>query len=231
MKKVKRVIISAIAATLMLAFAGASEAEAQGILREILDRMDKHYKALQTLQTNVSRTQYNAQLKETDNYSGRLILKPGKGRDVSMRLDWTRPREETLSVANGKYQIYVPGINRAYRGSTSNSKELEKKGGGVLKMISMSEAELRANFTPSYLGQVNLNGSEVWHVKLDPKTRQDFKFAELWVDKDGMPIQGRVTAHNNDTDTFQFSGIKRNGKINASVFTVKPVKGTEIIMQ
>lgn len=208
---------------------GVVNAEAQ-IIREILNRMDRHYKALSSLQSNVSRTQYNAQLRETDNWSGKLVMVPGKGREVSFRLDWTKPREEILSVAKGKYQLYIPGRKMAYRGST-NSQRSRQSGGGALNMLTMSEADLRANYEVKYIGQVTLAGTEVWHLQLDPKTKQDFKFAELWVNSDGMPIQARITAQNNDTDTFQFSAIRRNERINASVFSVKVEKDTQIITQ
>ena len=226
----KRAIIFTFAAILTLCTAGVGEASGQNILREILTRMDKHYKAMQSMESNVARTIYNAQLRETDEYSGKVVLVPGKGRDASVRLDWTRPREEILSIANSKYQLYIPSIQTAYRGSTSSQKA-KGSGGGALQMLSMSEAELLRNFDAKYVGQVTLAATEVWHIRLDPKTKQDFKFAEMWVDKDGMPIQVRITAQNNDTDTFRFSSIKRNNRIPGSTFAVKVANGTKILNQ
>ncbi len=226
----KRAIIFTFAAILTLGTAGVGEANGQNILREILTRMDKHYKAMQSMESNVARTIYNAQLRETDEYSGKVVLVPGKGRDASVRLDWTRPREEILSIANSKYQLYIPSIQTAYRGSTSSQKA-KGSGGGALQMLSMSEAELLKNFDANYVGQVTLAATEVWHIRLDPKTKQDFKFAEMWVDKDGMPIQVRITAQNNDTDTFRFSSIKRNNRIPGSTFAVKVANGTKILNQ
>lgn len=226
----KRAIIFTFAAILTIGTAGAGEAKGQNVLREILDRMDKHYKAMQSMEASLARTIYQSQLRETDEFSGKVVLVPGKGRDASIRLDWTRPREEILSIANSKYQLYIPSIKTAYRGSTSSQKA-KGSGGGALRMLSMSEAELRKNFAVDYIGQVSLAGTDVWHIKLDPKTKQDFKFSEMWVDKDGMPIQVRITAQNNDTDTFRFSNIKRNNRIPGSTFAVKVAKGTEILDQ
>ncbi len=226
----KRAIIFTFAAIMAIGSAGTSEVNGQNVLREILDRMDKHYKALQSMEANVARTMYQSQLRETDDFSGKVVLVPGKGRDASVRLDWTRPREEILSIANSKYQLYIPSIQTAYRGSTSSQKA-KGSGGGALRMFSMSEAELRKNFKPNYIGPVSLAGTDVWHIKLDPITKQDFKFAEMWVDKDGMPIQVRITAQNNDTDTFRFSSIKKNNRIPGSTFAVNVAKGTKILNQ
>jgi outer membrane lipoprotein-sorting protein len=47
-------ILSAIAVTVALCFVGPVEASAQ--VNEILKRMDTHYKALQSLRADVSRT-------------------------------------------------------------------------------------------------------------------------------------------------------------------------------
>ncbi|MGQ0542147.1 MAG: LolA family protein [Blastocatellia bacterium] len=204
---------------------------AQGILREILGRMDTHYKALKSLKSEVARSQFNNQLKVSDNYEGKIVLVPGKDRNFSLRLDWVMPKEELISVVNGQYVLYVPGIKRAYTGN-SNSKKLNGGGGGnVLKAMSMSEADLKKNYNVKYEGQVQLRGVEVWHLRLEPKAKADYKFAELWVDKDGMPRQGKVTSLNNDSDTFLLTSFKKNETIDRKIFKVTLPKGTEVIKQ
>jgi outer membrane lipoprotein-sorting protein len=219
-------IAAAFGLTVMLGF-GAINAEAQ-ILREILNRMDTHYKALQSLEANVTRRQVNSQIGTSEEQSGSIVLVPQKKASFMVRLDWTRPRAETLTVANGKYQMYIPAIKTAYRGSTK-SQQANKAGGGVLSILTMSEAERRANFNVRYLGQVSLAGDQVWHLQLDPKTKQSFKSAELWVNTDGMPVQGKVVAHNNDTDTIQLKVVNKNQKIDSSKFKVTPARGTNVI--
>jgi outer membrane lipoprotein-sorting protein len=229
MRKFLRGIVPAVFAIACFGFVGTLSAEAQ-ILREILGRMDSHHKALRSLQSDVSRRQLNVQLNETDVYQGKIVLIPGKGRNFSMRLDWSKPREEILSVVNGQYVLYVPSIARVYLGS-ADSKKVSQGGGSVLSTMSMSEADLRANYEVKYNGQVTLEGVEVWHLRLDPKTRQSYKFAELWVDGNGMPIQGKITAHNNDTDTFLLTRLRKNETINGSIFRVNPPKSAERIKQ
>jgi outer membrane lipoprotein-sorting protein len=230
MAKLRKYIGTAIAVMFVLT-AGYSSAEAQSNLREIMKRMDTHYKALKSLEANVYRVQANSQIGTSEDSSGTVVFVPAKNRkDSKVLLNWSKPRRETLSIANGLYQLYVPDLKRAYRGSTS-SQNVGKAGGGVLSMMNMSEAELRANYTAQYVGQVRLEGSEVWHIRLTPKARQSFQSAEMWVNGDGMPVQIRVTAHNKDTDLLRFSEIKSNNSINGSVFEVKPAKGTQIIKQ
>lgn len=234
MRNIFRYFITAIFAAVVFTGIGAVEGEAQSPIRIVLNRMDQHYKALQTLQAGVSRRQANPQVGTSEDSSGKVVLVPGKkGRDdVSVRLNWTKPREETLLVYKGKYQLYVPGIQTSYEGTTKSQK-LGKSGGGVLSMMTMSEAERKANFeVPLYEGKETLNGKEVFHIKLTPKTKQDFKFAELWVDTDGMPMQVKIVMPNGETDTLQFSGVKRNETVKGSVFDkIKTASGTKVVKQ
>lgn len=221
-----------LAVAFMLLFNGfaATGTLAQArILGDILDRMDSHYKALKSLKADVARAQENSQLGVVDSYEGKLVLLPGSGRNFSVRLDWSKPKVEILSVVKGQYVLFVPGIKRAYTGS-SESKKMSDTGGNVLSTMSMSKAQLKANYDVQFLGQVKLPGSiDVWHLKLNPKTKAKYKFAELWVDVDGMPLQGKVTALNNDTDTFRLTNLQKNVSLNGKIFTIALPSKTEII--
>jgi outer membrane lipoprotein-sorting protein len=99
-------------------------------------------------------------------------------------------------------------------------------------MMTMSEAELKANYETSYEGKETLGGSVVWHIKLTPKTKQEFKFAELWIDMDGMPTQAKIVATNGETDTIQLSSVKKNEKVDKSTFSkIATPSGTKVLKQ
>lgn len=227
MKKLLRYGFTAIALVFVLSAFGAGKANAQ--INEILKRMDDHYKALKSLQANVAREQYNPQLDETDKSSGTISLIPGKGRNFSLRLDWTQPKNEIISVVNGQYVAFIPGIKRAYTGS-SDSQKVQEKGGNALKIMSMSREEIKANYDVEYLGQENVSGGiPTWHLKLTPKAKSNYKFAELWVDGNGMPIQGKITQPNDNTDSVLLTNLKKNTSINGSIFKVSLPKGTDVV--
>lgn len=232
MRNIFRYFITAIFAAAVFGGIGTVETDAQSIMRTILNRMDTHYKSLQTLQSSVSRSQASPQTGTSESQSGTIVMVPGKkGRDdVSVRLNWTKPRNETLLIFEGKYQLYVPDMKTSYEGSTKSQKA-GKSGGGVLRMMTMTEAELKANYNASYEGKETLGGSEVWHIKLTPKTKQEFSFAELWIDMDGMPLQTKVVMPNGDTDTIQLSSVKKNEKVDKkSTFSkLKTPSGTSVL--
>lgn len=226
MKKFLRYGFTAIALAFVLS---AFNVTANAQINEILKRMDEHYKALKSLQANVTRETFNSQLGETDKMAGTISLLPGKGRNFSFRLDWTQPKTEIISVVNGQYVAYNPGIKRAYTGS-SDSQKVQEKGGNALKIMSMSKEEIKANYDVEYLGQETISGGiPTWHLKLTPKTKSNYKFADLWVDGNGMPLQGRITQLNDDTDSILLTNLKKNVSIKAAIFKVNLPKGTEVV--
>jgi outer membrane lipoprotein-sorting protein len=219
--------MAAIALTVAFCFAAPMSAKAQ-VVGEILNRIDLHYKALVSLKANVSREVFNAQLGETDRQTGNLTLVPGKGTKFSFRLNWTSPKDESISVVNGKYVAYLPGIKRAYVGSSSDNR-VKEKGGNALEFMSMDKAQIKANYDATYIGAESVGGTDTVRLKLTPKKKVSYQFIDLWVDGNGMPIQAKITQNNNDTDTIRFSALKKNEKIDKSVFVIKPAPGTEIV--
>jgi outer membrane lipoprotein-sorting protein len=191
--------------------------------------MDEHYKKLSSLQANVTRETFQSQLGETDTATGTIALLPGKGRNFYLRLDWEKPRAENIAVVNGEYTAYNPSIKQAWVGS-SGSKTLNDKGGNALQVMSMSREEIKANYTVEYLGQESVSGGiPTWHLKLTPKTKSNYKFVDLWVDGNGMPLQGKITQPNNDTDSILLRNLKKNETIDGSRFVIKLPKGTKIV--
>ena len=41
---------------------------------------------------------------------------PGEGRNAYVRVDWQRPAQETLAVADGKYTLFRPRLKHGLSG-------------------------------------------------------------------------------------------------------------------
>ncbi|HYX27530.1 MAG TPA: outer-membrane lipoprotein carrier protein LolA, partial [Pyrinomonadaceae bacterium] len=73
----------------------------------------------------------------------------------------------------------------------------------------------------------------VWtqHMKVTPKTAASYKYIELWIDKEGMPVQTKMVEKNDDSTTVRLSNVERNQNISSDQFkqnlgsNVKHVKG------
>jgi outer membrane lipoprotein-sorting protein len=227
MKNILRFGFMAITVLVFFGAVSVTETKAQAV-NDILKKMDAHYKLLKSLKANIAREKFNSQLEATDKQQGTITLLPGKGSKFAFRLDWTKPSKEIISVVNGKYVAYKDSTKILYTGTT-NSKKLSEKGGNVLQIFSMSKDEIKTAYDVYYVGQESVSGGvSTWHLKLVPKTKMSYKFSELWVDGNGMPVMGRITMPNNDTDTILISSLTKNDKIDSSIFKVDYPPGTKI---
>ncbi len=209
--------------------AGVSNASSQSIINTILARMEEHNKALTSLKSDVTMVKENAQLGGAlDTTNGTAIYLPIRGKDPLVRIDWVSPKE-SLAVVNKKYVIFRPLLEQAYTGTTDSAKG-NAKAGSALAFMGMTRAQLKENYTITYLGEETIKGGvKTWHLQLTPKARTSYKSADIWVDGNGMPIQSKVIEHNNDSTTVLLSNLQKNARINASEFKIELPKGTKII--
>lgn len=230
MNKYFKYIVPAIA-IIFLVSAAANVASAQvGVLGEILKRMDVNNQALKSLKSGIKMNKYNDQLKENDLTEGDLNYIPGKSQSqIFVRIDWTKPLVEHLAISNGEYVLYRPRTKQAIVGKVDSSKA-NSKSGNALAFMSMSKAQLRANYDVKYAGEETVGtGVNTFHLVLTPKTATSYKSADLWVDANGMPVQAKIVEKNNDSTTILLSNIQRNATVKTSVFKISPPKGTAIV--
>lgn len=229
MSKFLRFGFLAIALTFVFNAVAVTETKAQGALNEILKRMETHRIALKTMESNVTMVKKDALLNEEDILKGVVKYIPGKTEnDMFIRIDWTKPNEQ-LVVNRTKYILYRPPINQAIIGEVGKAKN-SANAGGALSFMSMSKAQLKANYSYKYIGEETLSsGEKTIHLELLPKAAQKYKSADLWVDLDGMPLQMRIVEKNGDSTTVLLSNVKKNLKLDGSIFEIKPPKGTKII--
>jgi outer membrane lipoprotein-sorting protein len=211
---------------------GAS-AQTPGLVSSMISRMERYQRSLKSLRANISMTKYNAQLRDSDSYQGLVLYIPGANGNNSafVRLEWTKPQSEILAIANGNYTLYRPRLKQAIKGKTGSIKS--EKDSDVLALMGMSAAQLRAKFGELQdLREETLWGN-VWtqHFKATPKGPASYKYIEVWVDKDGMPVQTKMVEKNDDSTTVRLTNVERNGSIPMDQFklnldsNVKIVKG------
>ncbi len=203
-------------------------AQGPGLVSSIFNKMERNNRDLRSLRASVTIQKVDARFGEEMSH-GSVQYLPGKGRDASLRLDINRPRQEILAVDKGEYTLFKPKLNIAYKGKSNKA---PNKGGGVLSFVfSASGAQLRNDFNYELLGDGTLEagGSHVTWIKLTPKGGADFKFAEIWVDDGGMPIQTRVTERNGDSTLVRLSGIQKNAGISPDAFKINLPAGVKIV--
>lgn len=222
----------AVAILLLASLALVAEGRSQNILGEILNRMDAHNNALKTMTADVTMVKFNSNLGIPDTMVGRMsyLSKSVKGK-LGVRIDWIDPVQEQISIVGDEYELYRPRINRVIFGKAQMAKG-NPKVPGILSFMSMSKAEIKANYSLTYLGEEKIGGGvTTWRIQLKPKVKSNYKMAEIWVDVDGMPRQARVTEQNDDTSTFTLSSgtIRKNPSLNLNDFRLKYPRSTDRI--
>lgn len=209
-----------VAAALTAGSPNAVHGQSAGLVSSVLNRMERNRQSLKSLRAGISMEKYNAQLRDAEQYNGIVLYVPSGGREASVRIEWKSPQHEILAVNNGKYTLFRPRLNMAYMG---NSKSSRNKAGGVLEMLYMTRQQLETRFQPvqDVREETLWGGVSTIHLTLVPKGSASFKYAEIWVDSSGMPVQTKIVEKNDDATTMRLTGMEKNAKISSDEFNIK----------
>lgn len=212
------VVMLVLAAAAMAGGRTPANGQSAGLVSSVLNKMERNRQSLKSLRSGISMEKYNSQLRDSEKFNGVVSYVPGSGREASVRIEWRSPQHEILTVNNGKFVLFRPRLKMAYVGS---SKSKNNKAGGVLEMIYMSRQQLESRFQPlqEVREETLWGGVSTIHLKLVPKGNASFKYAEIWVDGSGMPVQTKIVEKNDDATTMRLTGLEKNAKISADDFS------------
>jgi outer membrane lipoprotein-sorting protein len=210
----------AVIITLVATAPMPASAQSAGLVSSIINRMERNRRDLKSLRAGISMEKYDAQIKDTDKRVGTLLYIPGAGTNQAVRVDWRSP-QETLAVMDGQYTLLQKRIKVAYQGNANSA-----KAGKVNSMLgfglNVSQAQLKSSFDSQYLGEEALwGGVQTSHLKLVPKGKAGYSYAEVWVDGSGMPIQTKVVEKNGDATTVRLMDVQRNVQLSKNDFKLE----------
>ena len=208
----------------------AANGQSAGLVSAVLNRMERNRQSLKSLKASLSMEKYNAQLRDKDNYSGWVLYQPATGRDASVRIEWQKPQHEILTVSKGQYTLFRPRLNQAIVGKSGSVKG-KAGAGGILEMMYMSRQQLESRFQPlqDVREETLWGGVSTIHLTLVPKGNAGYKYAEIWVDNSGMPVQTKIVEKNDDATTMRLSGMERNLRISSEEFSIKLDSNVKIV--
>ena len=221
-------IAAFIVSALAFVYPAESNGQGAGLVSSVLSRMEKNRASLKTLRAGISMVKYNSQLGVEDKYNGVVIYMPTAGRQAAVRIDWNSPRREVLSVNNNRYTIFRPTLKVAYTGDARSKKN---EAGGLMEMMNMSRQQLETRFHPvkDVREETLWGGVSTIHLTLVPKGNAGYKYAEVWIDTAGMPVQTKIVERNDDSTTVRLTGLEKNQKISSSDFEVKLDSNIKIV--
>jgi len=224
-------ILLAVLAGGLISSPKLANGQSAGLVSSVLNRMERNRQTLKSLKANLSMEKYNAQLRDKDQYNGSVLYMPASGRNAFVRIEWTQPQHEILAVSNGKFQLYRPRLKQVMVGNASGSIKGSGGAGGVLDMMYMSRQQLETKFQPvqDVREETLWGGVSTIHLTLVPKSNSSFKYAEIWVDSAGMPVQTKIVEKNGDATTMRLSGLERNLSISKDEFSLKLDSSVKIV--
>jgi outer membrane lipoprotein-sorting protein len=220
----KRLVPLGLAVALLLGVSFSSpttnvKAQGAGFVSSLLNRMERNRQSLKSLRASVDMVKYNAQIGDEDKYKGVVLYVPAAGRNAYVRVDWSSPQKETLAVADGKFTLFRPRLNMAYQGKAGTGRG---KSSVAFEFLNMSRQQLASRYDVQSIGEETLwGGVSTSHVKLVPKGGASFKYAEAWIDAQGMPVQTKVIEKNDDSTTVRLTNLQRNANIPLEEFFLK----------
>lgn len=222
-------LVAALLLTTALAVVpSTANAQSAGLISSVINRMERNRRDLRSLRSGIIMQKYNAQLRAYDDFHGQVIYTPGTGRNSNVRVDWVRPQQETLAVTNGQYLLYRPRLRVAYTGS-ANSNNNSRVSGVLGFGLNLTRQQMASQFEPQYLGEGVIAGSNVTHLRLVPRGNAGYKYAEIWVDANGMPLQTRVVERNDDSTTVRLTNPQRNVPVSADEFRLQLPPGVRSV--
>ncbi len=218
------VILSALA----VGFPPEAKGQSAGLVSSVLNKLEQNRKSLKSLRAGISMEKYNSQLRDKENSYGVMIYAPAAGRNANVRIEWSKPQHEIIAVQNGQYTLFRPRLGVVYKGSANSSKN---KAGGVTELMNLSRQQLQARFEPfqDVREETLWGGVSTIHLTLVPKGSASFKYAEIWVDSSGMPVQTKVVEKNDDATTVRLSNVERNVKLASDEFSIKLDANVKVI--
>ena len=231
----KRFVSSGLMVALIVsAFAAVSptaNGQGAGLVSSVLNRMEKNRQSLKSLRASINVVKHNSQLGVEDKYTGVVIYMPTGGRQAAVRIDWSSPRKESLAVNNNRYTIYRPSQRVVYIGSSDRIGNGDNNAGSLLAMMSMSKAQLETRFQPvkDVREETLWGGVSTIHLTLVPKGKASYKYAEVWIDGAGMPVQTKIVEKNDDSTTMRLTGLEKNTRINSGDFDIKYDSNVKVV--
>ena len=229
----KRLISSGLALAFILSAVvinpTTTNGQGAGLVSSVLNRLEKNRESLKSLKAGISMVKYNSQLGVEEKYNGVVIYLPSGGKQASVRIDWNSPRRESIAVANNKYTIFRPALKVAY---TGDSRKIGRdKVGGLMDMMNMSRGQLEARFHPvkDVREETLWGGVGTIHLTLVPKGNAGYKYAEVWIDSAGMPVQTKIVEKNDDSTTMRLTALEKNHKSSSGDFDIKLDSNVKIV--
>jgi len=227
----KRFSLFFIAAAVLVSHSFVTATGANGQLDQILANMQNSAKGIKTIFAEMTQEKRSKDLGGKEIYKGQIFLKhSGPGSD-KVRINYSSPSQQAVSVVGDEIILYQPRIKQAIITSRKTQAAKNQEFSFVGTPYN-SVPELKSRYNIAHKGQEQVAGASTEVLELTPKGASAAQKLTMWVDQSTwFPIKYQVIEKNGDISTFSLSGVKKNTAIGDGIFKIKFAEGTKVIRQ
>jgi outer membrane lipoprotein-sorting protein len=214
--------------TTLLCLGGALCAGAAPTVDEVLAKMDAAAPKFNGMSASLSRVTYTSVLDEKSTETGKILLRK-RGKDLQVRIDFTKPDPKIVAFRNRKAEIFLPKLN------TVQEYDLGKQGDLVDQFLLVgfgtSGRDLKSGYEIKSAGEETIGNQKTWKLELTPtnaKVTDKLRRLELWIDQTGIyPVQQKFLEPSGDYYLFTYSEVKLNPDLSDDDLKLKLPKGVK----
>ncbi|HKG22063.1 MAG TPA: outer membrane lipoprotein carrier protein LolA [Blastocatellia bacterium] len=208
-----------------------STTRANGELDQILANMQKSAQGIRTLYAEMTQEKRSKALGGKEIYKGEIFLKhSGPGND-KVRINYSSPSNQSVSVVGDEIILYQPRIKQAIITSRKTQAAKNQEFSFVATPYN-SVPQLKSRYTIVYKGQEQVGDASAAVLELTPKTASAAQKLTMWVDQSSwFPIKYQVIDKSGDISTFTLRGLVKNSAVGDSLFKIKWPGDTKVIRQ
>ena len=217
-------------AILLLAALTPLAAFAQSDLQKTLAQMDAASAKFESAQADFQWDDYEAAVQVTDQQFGTVYFER-KGAETMMAAELAKPSAKQIVYANGKLDLYEPGIDHLTEFSAGQNRAMYESFSTL--GFGGRGSDLDKNWDVSLQGREKIDGVDCAKLDLVPKLqniKNIYSHITLWIDPArDISLKQQAFEPSGDYRTAHYTHIQVNGKIPTSVFKVNTTKKTTIV--
>jgi outer membrane lipoprotein-sorting protein len=203
---------------------------ADGILQNVLARIDKAANEFKSMTAQVTYITHTDVLNDDSTESGTVTMKKVQPGEVQGKVDFTAPDRKTVTIEKRRVEEYFPKIN------TLQVFDLDKHGEQLDKFFMIgfgtSGSELAKDYDVTVLGTENMKGQPAIHLQLIPKApeaRQYIQKLELWIPEQGdpYPLREKIVEPSRDYRLVTYNDLKINPPLQPDALQLKLPPGVK----
>jgi outer membrane lipoprotein-sorting protein len=202
-------------AVLTFAAAGFGEPAADpSSLDGVLARLDQASISFKGLTADIRKMSHTEVVNVDDVDSGTIMVKRLKAHDTRIRIDLTNPRRQSVTIGEGKVQVFYPQTNEAQEVDLGKNRGVVDQ--FMLLGFGSNSAELRSAYTVTLGGADSVNGEKATRIMLvpkDPEILARVKKCELWISDKGLTVQQKFHTGGGDYVLSTYSRMNLNPTI------------------